>query len=49
MMLQHCHKQSGFSLLDLMIAMAILGIVATVSAPSFSGMVEKLPAQKCVE
>jgi len=35
MILQHCHKYSGFSLLEIMIAIAIFGIMATVAAPSF--------------
>src|SRR5215831_15760051 len=35
MMLRHCHKPSGFSLLELMMAIAIFSIIATLSAPSF--------------
>ena len=35
MMLRHCHKPSGFSLVELMMAIAIFSIIATVSAPSF--------------
>jgi len=34
-MLQSCHKHSGFSLLELMLAVAIFGIIATVAVPSF--------------
>jgi len=35
MILQHCHKNSGFSLAELMITLSIFGIIATVGAPSF--------------
>ena len=35
MILQHCHKHSGFSLIEIMIGIAIFGIIATVAAPSF--------------
>jgi len=34
-MLQYCHKHSGFSLVELMIATAILGAIVTVGIPSF--------------
>jgi prepilin-type N-terminal cleavage/methylation domain-containing protein len=35
MILQHCHKHSGFSLIELIIAIAIFGVIATVAAPNF--------------
>jgi prepilin-type N-terminal cleavage/methylation domain-containing protein len=35
MILQHDYKHSGFSLIELMITIAVVGIIATVAAPNF--------------
>ena len=34
-------KKNGFTLIELMVAIAILGIIATIAAPSFENLIIK--------
>ncbi|QIC72503.1 prepilin-type N-terminal cleavage/methylation domain-containing protein [Acinetobacter indicus] len=34
-------RQNGFTLIELMVTIAILGIIATMAAPSFTDMLQK--------
>ena len=43
-----CHKQSGFSILELMLVVALVAVVGAIAVPAYQGVVDRSNASRAV-